>query len=64
LIDSDLRQTVRILVPEGGAARPIAERCRALEHSARDRKPGIGRERGGSQPGYRIAAMIDVNDLG
>ena len=63
LIDGDFGKPVRVLVPEGGARRPIAEGPFALQHPTRRGKPSVGRQHGRPQPSHGIAEMIDVNDL-
>src|SRR5215472_6162643 len=44
LVDRDFGKPVRVLVPEGRAGRPIAERPRVLEHAARRGELGVGRQ--------------------
>src|SRR5215831_2618917 len=64
LVDSDFGKPVRILVPEGRAGRPIAERPRVLDYAARRGKFGIGRQHRCPQAGHGIAEVIDVDDFG
>jgi len=49
-IDGDLGKAVRILVPEGRAGRPVAERPCPLEHAARGGEPGVGGSMGARKP--------------
>src|SRR6516225_1122067 len=63
LVDSNFGESVRILIPEGRAERPIAEGRRALQHPTRGRKSCIGCQHGGPQPGHSVAEMIHVHDL-
>src|SRR5262245_13116665 len=63
LIDGDFGQSVRILVPECRAWRPIAEGPLALQYLARRAKLSAGRQHGCPQPSHGIAEMIDVNNL-
>src|SRR5262245_22133979 len=64
LVDRDFGKSVRILVPEGRAGRPIAERPRVLQHAARRGELGVGRQHRRAQAGHGIAEVIDVDDFG
>src|SRR5262245_34566609 len=63
LIDSDFCKSVRVLVPECGARRPITEGPRALQQSTCHDQPCVARQHDRPKPTHRVAVMIDVNDL-
>src|SRR5262249_41680154 len=63
LIDGDFGKSVGVLIPEGRAWLPLAERPRALQNPCRDDESCGGQELGYPQASHGIAEMIDVDDL-